>query len=204
MSRDLPSGFEAAITGQSVRVAFLFNLLFGESPVRLWTGRGDITYNSNIYFGNGWIQEWSGIQESKELSANNFNITISSITETALSLMLNSTRQNSIGEVYLAIMNESFSALETDPYMLFSGKFDYAEIRENPNNSVAILYYESELIELEKAREWKYTDMQQKAFYPGDRGLEFVDSVAEWSGFWGVPERPKRERKQKTVRKKRR
>ena len=44
---------------------------------------------------------------------------------------------------------------------------------------------ESRLIDLERARDWRYTSENQKSLYPNDKGLDFVVDLQDMPIAWG-------------------
>ena len=53
MSRDLTSGMQTAATADLVRPFFLVDLNFTSGSIYLWSGQGDLSWNSNTYLGAG-------------------------------------------------------------------------------------------------------------------------------------------------------
>jgi hypothetical protein len=56
---------------------------------------------------------------------------------------------------------------------------------ENGNESLVSVSVENALITLEKAKDRRYTDQDQKNLFAGDKGLEFVDDLQDKSIAWG-------------------
>lgn len=72
------------------------------------------------------------------------------------------------------------------PKIIFKGRLDVGEIDDsNPLEPVINLNYENELVDLERPREWRYTDQHQKQLSPGDRGLEYVAGLQDKQIVWG-------------------
>lgn len=203
MTRDLTSAFADELEADSVRIAFLFEGDFASAPLRLWTGVGDLSWDSKTWFGNGWLHDVSGVGETSDVKANNMEIVLAGVPSSVISLVLLEASQNREGNLWLAFLDGSESVI-ADPYLMFTGKFDTAEINDSIENAVVTLVYETQLVELEKADERRYTDVTQKSIYVDDRGLEYVTEMAEWDGYWGVPEQSDKRRKSKHPKTKRR
>ena len=71
------------------------------------------------------------------------------------------------------------------PYKLFSGYVDTMSIIETGNESSIQVSVESKLISLERAKDRRYTDRDQKELFSGDKGLEFVDDLQDKEIIWG-------------------
>jgi len=82
-------------------------------------------------------------------------------------------------------MLDTSGAVIADPYPVFNGLFDMAEISEDSETPQVTLKYESRLIELEKTKDFRYTTESQRLFNNTDKGFEYVDGLQDWQGFWG-------------------
>lgn len=187
MARELDADYITEIESDRLRPCFLFQAEFQSSILRLWSGYGDLSWDGETYFGNGWFTGFSGIGESRDIKATNLTISLTGVPSSIVSLVLAEALQNKLGYLWLAFLDEAGDLIE-DPYLLFEGKLDTADLDDGPDTSNVTLTYETELIDLEKAQESRFTDAWQKAFDPADRGLEYVLTMANWDGFWGVPE----------------
>ena len=58
-------------------------------------------------------------------------------------------------------------------------------IDEGPDTSTIELKVENKLIDLERARVRRFTGNYQKSVYPGDKGLDFVESLQDKEVVWG-------------------
>jgi|GEM_PF-255902 len=204
MTRALTADFLAELEAAHVRIAFFFEGEFNSSTIRLWSGLGDISWDSKTWNGNGWFQGVGGIGESADIKATNLEITLAGVPSSVVALALNEAAQNKLGKLWLAFLDGA-EAVINDPYLCFEGKLDTAEIQESASDATVVFTYETELIELEKAEEQRFTDVYQKSIYPDDRGLEYITGLADWDGFWGVPEKkPKQKTKPKPHKNKRR
>lgn len=73
-----------------------------------------------------------------------------------------------------------------DPKIIFRGRLDVGGIDDqNPEEPTLFINYENELIDLERAQEWRFTDQHQKQLYPSDRAFEFVAGLVDAEVIWG-------------------
>ena len=203
MTRDLTGDFITALASEHVDIAYFFEGEFQSSTIRLWSGFGDITWDSKTWYGNGWFQGVGGIGESSDIKATNIDISLAGVPSSVISLVLNEASQNRPGKLWLGFLDDSGDVI-ADPYLAFEGKYDSAEINDGSDGAEVSLTYETELIELEKAEERRYTDVCQKGIYPTDKGLEYVTAMTDWDGFWGIPEKSSKKKKKVPEKKKRR
>jgi hypothetical protein len=109
------------------------------------------------------------------------------------------TRSDSHGTNHLTDENTVVSIrandtlLTADPLLLFTGLLDRPSIHESAEGPLIELAYESELIRLDTANIHRYTDEGQQAFYPNDKGFEYVAFLEQWNGYWGRQEVTKNE-----------
>lgn len=203
MSRDLTTAFSDELEAAHVNIAYFFEGDFASSYLRLWTGLGDITWDSKTWAGNGWLHDIKGGGETSDIKATNMEIALAGVPSSVISLVLTEASQNRLGNLYLAFLDAN-EVVIADPYLLFTGKFDTAEINDGADGAIVTLSYETQLVELEKAEERRFTDATQKSIYADDRGLEYITEMAEWDGFWVVLEERDKRRKSKPEKTKRR
>lgn len=104
------------------------------------------------------------------------------------------TRNDSHGTNHLtdentvASIRSEDTLLAAEPLLLFTGLLDQPTIHETSEAPLIELAYESELIRLDTANTHRYTDEGQRAFFPNDRGFEYVAFLEQWNGYWGRQE----------------
>lgn len=184
MSRNLTAGFQSAIDSSQVRPFYLFEGVFVSGTVRAWNGIGDLSWNSQTWGGLGSFLTFSNIEETSEVRAAGITVTLNGMSSSNISLALQDVRQGYSGKIYLGLFDAS-NTIIADPYLAFNGRLDSVSIDEGPDTSVISINYESRLIDLQKAREIRYTDQEQQRLFPGDLGLEFVPSMQDMVLNWG-------------------
>lgn len=187
MTRTLTTAAKNALDDATVRPFYLLYSEFDGTTLRLFSGSRDLSYGGNTWLGNGWFRGMSSIRETGAIEASGIEVVLSGVPQTLLSLVLSYARQNLPGIVYLGLFDSSY-AIIADPIVLFEGGFDVAKINRSPSDNVISLSYESNLASLRRRKEVRFTDQQQRLWYPSDRGFEFVAALAEWNGFWGNKE----------------
>jgi hypothetical protein len=70
--------------------------------------------------------------------------------------------------------------------MAFAGRLDVPTIMDGAERCEIQITYESRLIDLNRAREWRYTHESQQQISPGDRGFEYVAGLQEREIRWGL------------------
>ncbi len=120
--RTLTTGMEAAIAAGTVRPVIFYEGSFNAagSPnevfLRLWSGLGSFEWDGKTWEGAGKLLGISPLEESAEVKAVGFNITLSGLPSSLLSTALQSTRQGRPGRVWLGLMAPDSDALFTETF----------------------------------------------------------------------------------------
>ena len=167
-----------------IRPVYFLKLEFPSGTVYLNSSDRNITWGSQSYLGAGTIGTLSDIEETSELQANGVKLTLTGIPSTYISVALTTQYQGSSATAYLGFFNASYGLVD-DPFIVFVGKVDTMAISLSETATIE-LDIENRLIDWERPRISRFTNEEQQNLYTGDKGLEFVDSVAEKELFWGV------------------
>lgn len=185
--RDLTTDMLAAIAAGTVRPALLYEGTFysgGDVYLRLWTGVGDLSWDSKTWTGGGSLLSISNLDETTDLRAVGFSVTLSGMDSSFISLAQQSVRQGKAGKLWLALFDAA-GALLADPYLLKRGRFDVIPIKDDGQTCTIQATYEDRLVDLERPRDRRYTHEDQQIDYPGDRGFEYVPSLQNMDIAWG-------------------
>lgn len=185
-SRGLTAGMLAAIAAGTVRPAIFFEGEYNGGTLRLWTGVGTTSWNGQSWTGGGQLLGISPLGEATDVAAVGFTVTLSGMPSALISIALASVRQGKPGTLWLALY-DSAGALIVDPYQLQKGRFDITVIEDAGDTCTIAAQYESRLIDLERARERRYTHEDQQIDYVGDLGFAFVAALQDMQILWGGP-----------------
>jgi hypothetical protein len=183
MARDLTASVITQLQAASVEVGILFEGEFASGWVRLWSGIGTLSWDSKTWTGTGNLLGISGIDETAEVRASGMTVSLSGVPSDLLSAALGDARSGRIGRVYLAFF--SGGSIVGDPILQFEGRLDVPAIEDGPETATISISYESELIDLERARERRYTPEDQAIDFPGDLGFDYVASLQDAQITWG-------------------
>lgn len=210
MSRTMDTGLLAALTGNAVEPFYAVELLFdvktvqapdfGDNPdedpdegvgngfmdvgpMRMWTGLGDRTINvrgtDQVFAGVGALLNIAAAEEVADLSAKSMTLSLSGIDTSLISLALQEPYQRRKARVYMGEKNV------TNVVEIFSGQMDTMQITDEPDMSTVVMTIESKLVELERSRNWRYTDESHKARHSDDTFFSFVQSIQDQQVVWG-------------------
>lgn len=187
-TRDFTAGMDTAVQAAVVYPAILYEGEFESGGVpaylRLWSGVGSLSYDGDTYTGGGSLLGISEIAERSGIEAVGFSVTVSGMDSAAISIALQSIRQGKPGSLWLGCLDAT-GALIADPYLLQRGKFDIAVIDRTGPTCTITANYESQLIDLFRPRERRYTHEDQQLDYAGDLGFEYVPSLQDAQLVWG-------------------
>lgn len=181
--RDVSQDFVEELSGAEIRPFLLFRGEFETGEVRLWTGIGTLTYDAEEYTGLGTLVSVTPLEETTDIRANGWSITLTGVPQENISLAIDETRQGASGRLYLGLMAEDGAVLDVS--RLGMGKLDVPTISEEEDNATIQITYESDLRDLERPRETRYTNEAQQARFPGDKGFEHVAGLQQAEIVWG-------------------
>jgi hypothetical protein len=184
MSRTLTSGMQTASEASLVRPFFLIDLEFTSGSVYLWTGHGDLSWNSNTYIGAGDIMELSAFDETTDLGAAGASVTLTGIKSSLVTKARDENYQGRPIHIRLGAFDSTASII-TDPVIVFTGFMDIMTINEAAEVSTIQVSAENRLIQIERRNERRYTDNDHKIDFPNDKGFEFVATIQEKEIVWG-------------------
>ncbi len=181
MSRDISTPVNTAVAAAEIQPFFAVDLLF-DSPneLYLWSGYGTKTIAGKDYLGAGELLAISSVTETNDISAQGATITISGVPSELLAKAFDEPYQNRGCNIYFGVIGS-----EDDYASVFAGYLDTMNITEGPETGTIELSVENKLIDLERARVFRYTDSFQKSQFAGDRGFEFVASLQDQRLPWG-------------------
>jgi len=189
-SRNLTAPMLAAIAAGTVRPGLLYEGEFvsGGSPafLNLWSGVGLLSWDSKTWTGGGQLMGLSPIEESRQMSAVGFTVTLSGMPSSLIATALANVRQGRPGKLWLALFDAA-GAIIADPYPLQSGRLDVSLIEDAGETCTISVQYESRLVDLERARERRWTHEDQQIDHVGDLGFEYVAALQDMQITWGGP-----------------
>ena len=184
MTRPIGTAVAAASIGATLGIAVLVELDFLPDPLRLWSGIGDFVWGDATYTGAGDLMGIDQAEEATETRAIGMTVSLSAIPAELIDQALATTYRGRAGKVWLATLDSSGAALIGSPVPIFSGRMDVMSWSEGTDCTIS-LTIESRLADLDRARVRRYTDRDQQDEYPGDQGLQYVDTLQDTDILWG-------------------
>ena len=156
------------------------------SPVAaFWSGVGNFLWNGNVYEGAGGLAKITTVKEQSLLQATGTKFELTGIPVKNLHIALEAQYQDKIARLWVALVDSSLNIIG-DATLLFLGRIDIMEIKEDGKTASVGVTVENRLRDLERPRVRYYTSADQKERYPKDDGLSFVTAMNDGSKLvWG-------------------
>lgn len=154
--------------------AVLVFMDFLDAPKRWWTGWGDIEVNGHVWQGLGDLISISPISTTYQISAEQVTFEVAATAEMmALALNEKSRVRDRAVTVYLQLFTTQPEAPIGSPIALYSGTMQrMPRSATGPDDRRLRLECEGNFFRRNAAPRGRWTDADQKARFPGDRGLE--------------------------------
>jgi len=179
VSRTIPSDLLTALSQAEVHPYYAVELGFDSGAVRLWTGYGDKTIDSNTYIGSGNLLSVSGLEEVSDLSAKSVSLSLSGIPASLIAIALTEPYQRREVKVY-------FGTTDTPtPVEVSSGIMNTMSIEDSGETGSIFLEVESKLVRLEKASNRRYTHENHLSRHSGDTFFSYVADLQDRDVVWG-------------------
>jgi hypothetical protein len=182
MTRGLTPAALAAVTAEVVTRTLAVELDFPAGVVRYAGCPQDLTIAGQTFLGVGALGSVSAAEESGELRAYGLTVALTGIPRDLVAVALQQAyqgRRATVWEVPLAPTGLPVA----DPIVIFRGRMDTMEVALGDTATVRVRL-ENRLTDWDRPRVRRYTDEDQRAQHPDDRGLEFVSSTSEKELIW--------------------
>ena len=184
--RSLSASMVTEVTTAQLAPVLLASLSFS-TPVYLWSGYGNLVYNSTTYLGLGTLGTISPLEETTDLAARGLTLRLSGVPTANVSLALTENYQGRECSIMFGALSPTAGTLIASPVTVFAGRMDVMQITDDGNTAEITMTAESKLMDFKRPREIRYTDEEQQQLFPGDVRLEFVNDIQEKAIYWGNP-----------------
>ena len=184
MSRELSNAMQTVATDSVVRPFFLVSLDFISGSVDLWSGSNTLVHDSVSYIGAGDLLKVSSFEEKTDLTAVGATITLNGLKTSLVQKARDENYQGRPAVIKLGAFDSSGNII-ADPVTMFSGFMDVMVINEGAEYSEITITVENKLVLLERSKERRYTDQDQRIDHPEDNTFEFVNAIQDYEIVWG-------------------
>lgn len=182
----LPPEALAALANPTVPMISLVRLGFA-SPIGLNSSNFSLTYNSVLYRGAYGLGTVSPIEDSPgEVKGLQFELFAGGVDIVALALDDAKVWQGTPVDVYGGILNADYQLVHAQ--RIWTGQGDTMSISEQRDKCILNASAESSAVDLLRGHPSVYADVDQRARFPSDRGLEYVLSQIDRPVIWPTRE----------------
>lgn len=183
MTRGVDSNQQAAVTSDAIAGVAFVQLDFG-TTLYLCSLPFSYPWNNQTWTGTGSLGGISAIQETADLSANGVQLSLSGVDTTLISTALGEQYQGKRAQIWFGPINAATGQLIGTPIRTFVGRIDNMQVDAGETATIT-LSVESRLADFFRPRISRYTDAEQQARWPGDLGLQYVNSLQDKTINWG-------------------
>lgn len=183
----LPAAVEAVLAGRTVRAATLLLLEWVSSTSRVWLGNGTLDAGGEEWGGTGTFVSLDGMTHRNDLSAVSSTITLSGVDSDMVVLARTSAAEakGRPATVFIQFFDDDNQTLD-DPIAIHSGLMDVVSYKAKSETEREIsVSVEGVFAARGSAPFAYYTDRDQQARFPGDRGMEEIASLITKVIKWG-------------------
>lgn len=184
MPRDVTSDMSAALQSANLAPAVFVEAHFANEIVYVWTGIGDISWNSQTWKGVGALGSIGTIEDGSAVEAKGTTIALSGLNQELLNDALNDYQTGLPVKIYLGLFNEDDELIDS-PIRSFIGRMDLPTVSVAGDTSTITISCENLLLDMNTSVERRYTNEDQRIDHPEDRGFEFVNAIQDVTIFWG-------------------
>lgn len=165
-----------ALTAKEVHPVLFLEGEFATGVVNIWTGYGTITWDGKDWQGGGTFIGLSPIEETSDLVAKGFSVSLSGVPPEFVAVAIDEARQGLPGAVWLGFFDDAMNLI-VDPFVIAEGFLDVPSIEDTETSCVIQITYENDLIAMKQSNEMRYTHQSQRILFPDDKAFEYVAAI---------------------------
>lgn len=183
MPRTIDPALLAVLSSKSVSPFYAVEMFFDSGVLRIWTGSQDSVINGFPFIGAASLLEIQDAEETADLSAKTFVVTLSGTGTDLISLAIQEPFQNRLCKIYLG------ETTVNQMVEIFSGGMDRMTIDDDPSVSKISITVESTLVILNRTKVRRYNNESHISRYPGDTFFSRTADLQDRRVTWGRTER---------------
>ena len=171
---------------QSMHPVMFVDLAFGTPPGRvcLHDYVGDIKWGGNTYIGVAALGNVDDIEEANEMANISLKLNLSGVDDDIIQAALSSDYYRRPVTLASGFLHTVTGRLLTPVETIWRGYIDILEIAVDSNEKRVSLTAENEDVDFERPNGSLYAHAQQIQDYPGDTGLQFLESIERAEVRW--------------------
>lgn len=187
--RNLTTDHKTQLTAKVKYIGVFVEIDYTPTPLRAWTGLGDIAWDGKTWKGVGALGGISAITEKVGIRAGKVTLTLSGIPSEHKTIALDDASQNREVRIWVATftVTDGVWSVVDAPNLMERGDTDVHEIIESgsDNETCAIeVSVETPLSRLSIVSVLRNNHEDQQLDFPDDLGQEYAADVAEQVLYW--------------------
>ncbi len=183
----------AALEQRAISADLLVHMDFRDAPRRWWTGWGNLEAGGHTWQGLGQLVSIEGLQSAIGTVAPETTFTLSGVDAEIVSIAVDNADRVSnrrarvlaqFFEVQPSLAGSEVMGRLDEPFVLWSGRMEKLRFVGDSALHQVSLSAESLWTRRDRPPHGLYTDRDQRARSPDDRGLEFVARLADKTVTW--------------------
>jgi len=184
VARDLTQDTRDAATASVVRPIVFVQFEFASETTRVWSGVGSIDWNGETWSGLGELGKISPVEETTDLRIAGMIYELSGVAPDLIAVSMDKGEYRRRRDcAWIGFTTDDMRTVVVDPYQFWDGRLDKMTVQDGPTATIQVSS-EHHLADLERSRARRYTDADQKAAYPDDKGLEFIEAIQDQTLEW--------------------
>lgn len=185
MPRQLDPTMAAALATNAIQPFMAAALTFASKTVYCWSGVGTLVISGQTYEGIGSLAKVGTIQEAADSNSNAYGttVTLSGIDPDLLQESMTDCQPGAAAMIWFGLLANG--VILGTPYLVFSGTMDQPTITWNENTISITLALETKILDLQRARNSRYTQAEQARLYPSDIAFQWVPGLQDTQILWG-------------------
>jgi hypothetical protein len=184
MSRLLDPALAAALASGEIQPFFMAKLTFKTQVQWVWTGVGNLVWNSQTFVGVGSFAKIGTIQEGTEVHAYGTTVTLSGIDPVLLAECMTDMELGAQAQLWLGCL--AGGAIIGTPYQLFNGSMDMPTVGVGVDTISITIALETKMLDLSRPSNRRYTSADQRYYHPTDSAFQFVEPLNDQADVWGT------------------
>lgn len=184
MPRQLNGTMQLALYSGLITPFFAAMLTFKSSTQYVWSGVGNLIWNSQTFVGVGSLAKVGTIQEGTDVQAYGTTVSLSGIDPVLLNECMTDMQPGAPVTLWFGLLSNG--VVVGTPYQIFSGTMDQPTVSINAETLTITLALENRMLDLSRASNRRYTSADQRLYYPNDSAFGWVEQLSDLALVWGT------------------
>jgi hypothetical protein len=183
--RNLTADYIAALAEGYLYPVILVQIQFASGTVYMSSFNQPILLDGTVYSGVGSLMEISTIEDGSSVNARGVTVTLSGIDPTLLPATMDEFQVGLPAAIYLGLFGTGGQLQMDQSVLAWAGRTDQPTISSDQDTASISINLESVLLDMNTPVPYRWTQIDQQKFFPGDQGFAWVNSIQSVPLYWG-------------------